>query len=135
MKHEVDRKTIKILLACLDLDVRELADRMGYEVGYVVNVLTGSTTASPSFRRAFGETVGVLILGTYRLPVMESYPPEPLLALIERSAAQAPNKPDFYRDLGTSAQALRARKRFDAVFVDRICCALGVHPSSVYGTD
>ncbi len=131
----VDRKTIKVLLACLDLEVGELAEHMGYDEGYVVNVLSGFTEARPGFRRAFGETIGSLVLGTFEPAMAEWYPTEPLVALIERRAEEAPSRRDFFRDLGTSAQAVRSRKRFDGIFVDRICCALGVHPSSVYGRD
>jgi hypothetical protein len=131
----VDRKTIKILLASLDIEVGELAHHMGYDQGYVVNVLNGFTEAAPVFRRAFGETIGALLLGTYEPEMSKSYPPAPLRALIEKRAAQAPSKRHFYRDLGTSPQALRTRKSFDGIFVDRICCALGVHPSYVYGPE
>jgi hypothetical protein len=131
---EIDRKTIKILLVSLDLELRALADHIGYDKRYVVNVLNGFTKASPSFRRAFGETIASLVLGPHE-SVRESYPPEPLVKLIESRAAEAPSKREFYRDLGTNAQAIRNRKRFDGVFVDRVCCALGVHPSSIYGRD
>ncbi len=131
----VDRRAIKVLLACLELEVNELADHIGYDKGYVVNVLNGFTTASPAFRRAFGDTVASLLVGTNEDDVKETYPSEPLIRLIESRAAQAPSKLEFYRELGTSAQAIRNRKCFDGLFVDRICCALGVHPSSVYGLD
>jgi hypothetical protein len=131
----VDRRTIRILRASLDLDTERLANRMGYDTGYVANVLSGFADASPVFRRAFGETIGSLILGTHSLVTRESYPPGPLVALIESRAVEAPSKREFYRELGTSAQAIRGRKSFDAVFVDRVCCALGVHPSAVYGRD
>ena len=132
---EVDRKTIKVLLACLDLEVGELAERIGYDKGYVVNVLNGLAVARPGFRRAFGETIASLILGTFEPNVLESYPAEPLVRLINRAAEQASSKREFYRDLGTSAQALKGRKTFDGVFVDRICCALGIHPTSIYGVE
>jgi hypothetical protein len=131
----VDRRTINILLAALDLDMGDLADHMGYDYGYVINVLNGFTVAGPSFRRALGETIGSLVLGSHDSEIDESYPPEPLIALIEKRAAAAVSKRDFYRDLGTSHQALRSRKRFDGLFVDRLCCALGVHPSYVYERD
>ncbi len=131
----VDRKTIKVLLACLELEVKDLADHIGYDKGYVVNVLNGFTKASTRFRRAFGDTVATLLLGTNEDDVKETYPSEPLIRLIEARAAAAPSKQDFYRELGTSAQTIRNRKRFDGLFVDRICCALRVHPSSVYGRD
>ncbi len=133
--HTPDRKTIKVLLACLELEVNELAEHIGYDKGYVVNVLNGFTKASPHFRRALGDTVVSLLLGTNEDDVKETYPSEPLIRLIEARAAAAPNKQDFYRELGTSAQTIRNRKSFDGLFVDRICCALGVHPSSVYGLD
>jgi hypothetical protein len=132
---DIDRKTIKILLAALELEVRELAELMGYDNGYVVNVLNGLTVARPAFRRAFGETIGSLVLGTYQPASAETYPAAPLIALVESRAAHANSKRVFYRELGTSAQALKKRRTFDGVFVDRICCALGVHPTSVYGLE
>lgn len=134
MKRSIDRRAVRILLACLDLEVRELAEHMGYDEGYVVNVLGGFTEARPAFRRALGDTIATLIFGTCE-EVEDSYEPGPLVRFVERAAVEAPNKRDFYRDLGTNAQALRNRKRLDGVFVDRICCALGVHPSAVYGQD
>ena len=132
---EIDRKTINILLAALSIEQHELAEMMGYDRGYVSNVFNGFTEARPAFRRAFGETVGSLILGTYEPLSRESYPAGPLVELIIARAAEAPSKREFYRELGTNASALRDRHTFDGLFVDRICCALGVHPSSVYGGD
>jgi hypothetical protein len=132
---EIDRKTLNILLAALDIEQHELADMMGYDKGYVVNVLNGFTKASPGFRRAFGETVASLVLGPHDEMVKETYPPEPLVQLIESRAAAAPSKREFYREPGTNAQAIKNRKSFDGLFVDRVCCALGVHPTSVYGRD
>jgi hypothetical protein len=126
---------MKVLLAALDLEQRQLAEHVGYDKGYVVNVLNGFTKASPGFRRALGDTIVTLLLGPHEDTVKESYPPEPLVKLVEARAADAPNKRDFYRDLGTSPLAIKNRKRLDGVFVDRICCALGVHPTSVYGFD
>ncbi|MDQ3964620.1 MAG: hypothetical protein M3277_12040 [Actinomycetota bacterium] len=131
---EVDRKTINVLLACLGLEVNELAERMGYDRGYVSNVINGFTEARPAFRRAFGETIGSMVLGTYHPRSMERYPAAPLVELIHRRAAEAPRKRDFYRDLGISSEGLKDRDTFDGIFVDRVCCALGVHPSAVYGT-
>lgn len=127
-----DRKTLNILLAALDLGQSQLAELMGYDKGYVCNVFNGFTVARPGFRRAFGETIGCLILGCYEPVSADTYPAAPLVAFIERAAAEAPSKRDFYRDLGTNQQALRSRESFDGVFVDRICCALGLHPSNVY---
>ncbi len=132
---QIDRRTINILLAALDIEQHELAEMMGYDKGYVSNVFNGFTEARPAFRRAFGETIGSLILGTYEPVSRESYPAGPLVELIASRAAQAPSKREFYRELGTNASALKDRDTFDGLFVDRICCALGVHPSSVYGAD
>lgn len=127
-----DRRTLNILLAALELEQNQLADLMGYDKGYVANVFNGHTIARPAFRRAFGETIGSLILGNYEPLTAETYPARPLVSLVEKRAAQAPCRRDFYRDLGTSQQSLRNRKTLDAVLVDRICCALGIHPTSVY---
>ena len=42
----VDRRSINVLLATLDIEQRELAARMGYRPSYVVNVLTGFSSTS-----------------------------------------------------------------------------------------
>lgn len=133
--NQVDRKSINVLLAALGIEQHELAEMMGYDKGYVSNVFNGFTEARPAFRRAFGETIGSLILGTFAPVSRETYPAGPLMELISARASQAESKREFYRELGTNASALRDRKTFDGVFVDRVCCALGVHPSSVYGSD
>ena len=135
MKHNIDRKALKVILAVLDMDLRDLAEHTGYDHGYVVNILNGFTPPSASFRRALGDTIATLVLGASEAQVQESYPAAPLMDLIERAASQARSKREFYADIGTSAQALKKHSCFDGVFVDRICCALGVHPSSVYGGD
>lgn len=131
----VDRRAIRIVLAALELENGELAHQLGYDDGYAANVLTGHSPASPAFRRALGDVIVSLLLGPYEGSVRESYPAEPLVSLVRRRAVEAPSKRDFYAGIGTSPQALRNRKTFDGIFVDRICCALGVHPSSVYGRD
>lgn len=130
---EVDRKTIKVLLAAPQIEQHELADRMGYDPAYVSNVFGGFGEARLAFRRAFGETIGSLVLGTFDPEAEESYPAAPLLELITARASEGPSRREFYRDLGASSQALKARRTFEGMFVDRICCALGVHPSTVYG--
>lgn len=132
MKNKIDRRAINILLAALELEQNQLASLMGYDKGYAANVFNGFTEARPAFRRAFGETIGSLILGSYQPVTAETYPSEPLLSLVERRASQAGSQREFYRDLGTSRQALKNRNTLDALIVDRICCSLGVHPSSVY---
>ena len=131
--NQIDRKTINILLAALDIEQHELSQMMGYDKGYVSNVFNGFTEARPAFRRAFGETIGSLILGTYEPLSRESYPAGPLVELIASRASQAVSKREFYREIGTSVSALKDRDTFDGLFVDRVCCALGVHPSAVYG--
>lgn len=133
--NKVDRKTINVLFAALGMEHHRFAELMGYDEGYVSNVFNGYTAASPAFRRAFGETIGTLILGTFEREVMESYPAGPLVELILQRAVRVPSKRDFYRDLGANAQALKARKNLDGLFVDRVCCQLGVHLSSLYGSD
>ncbi|MCA1705730.1 MAG: hypothetical protein LC808_21700 [Actinobacteria bacterium] len=133
--NKVDRKTINILLAALDIEQHELSEMMGYDKGYVSNVFNGFTEARPAFRRAFGETIGSLILGTFEPLSRETYPAGPLVELIAARASQAVSKREFYREIGTNASALKGRQTFDGLFVDRVCCALGVHPSSVYGSE
>jgi hypothetical protein len=130
----IDRKTINILLAALNIGQGELAELMGYDKGYAANVFNGFTEARPAFRRAFGETIGSLILGSYQPATAERYPAAPLLTLITQRAAEASCKRDFYRQLGVN-ETIHKRSTLDAVLVDRVCCALGVHPSSVYGAD
>lgn len=134
MKATPDRKTLNILLAALGLEQRDLAELMGYEQGYVANVFNGHTIARPAFRRALGETIGSLILGTYQPATAERYPAGPLLQLIMTRAADAACKRDFYRDLGVN-ESIHKRDTLDAVLVDRVCCSLGIHPTSVYGHD
>jgi hypothetical protein len=128
----VDRRAINVVLAALGLERGELARRMGYDEGYVSNVLNGLAAASAAFRTALGETIATLLLGPHDSSAKERYPAEPLVALIERRAGGAASQRDFYRELGTSPRALRSRRSFDGVFVDRICCALGVHPANLY---
>ncbi len=132
---EVDTKTFRVLLACLELELNELADLMGYDHRYVCNVVNGFTKPSPGFRRAFGETIGSLVFGAYRPLSAERYPAAPLLALIRKRAAQAPSKRAFYRDVGVNVQGLNDAATVNGLVVDRICCALGVHPSAIYGDD
>jgi hypothetical protein len=125
---------LNILLAALGLEQKELATLMGYDKAYVVNVFNGHTVARPAFRRALGETIGSLILGTYEPASAERYPAAPLLSVIQNRAADAPCKRDFYRKLGVNV-SIHNRETLDALLVDRVCCSLGIHPTSVYGHD
>lgn len=131
MKPTPDRRTLNILLAALDLEQKELAELMGYDKGYVNNVFNGFTEARPAFRRAFGETIGSLVLGNYQPPTAERYPAAPLVSLLANRAADAPCKQEFYRNLGVNV-SIHRRERLDAVLIDRVCCQLGVHPSNLY---
>ena len=126
-----DRGSINVLLAALDLDQRDLAERMGYRPGYVANVFNGCTPASDAFRTAFGELLSDLLLGPSRQRG-DSYPADPLRDLIERRAADAPLRAQFYADLGLSCHGWNKRRHVSGGLVDRVCCALGVHPSAIY---
>ena len=130
----IDRRALDVVLAVLEIDKRDLAEMMGYRSGYVTNVLCGFTKASPSFRQAFGRAIAELIF-----PADEdgprTYPAGPLVELVQRRAAEAPSKEQFYSDLGISRHGWNKRAVVTDELVDRVCCALGVHPSSVYGAD
>ena len=129
-----DRKAINVLLAALDLEQRELAERMGYDKGYVVNVFNGFTPPSDGFKKAFGEVVADLVLGTSRTDASR-LPAAPLIEYLRKRANEAECRSQFYEDLGLTAQAWNRRKHVPEALLDRICCRLGIHPTEIYGTD
>jgi hypothetical protein len=65
----------------------------------------------------------------------ELYLAEPLRGLIRQRAAESASKERFYAELGLSPHGWNKREVVTGALVDRICCALGVHPSSIYGRD
>lgn len=125
-----DRRALKVLLAALDIDYAEIGQRMGYERGYVCNVLGGATPPSDAFKTAFGALVAELLLGCPHRD--RQYPAEPLRQLVARRAADAPSKTEFYADLGLACGGWNKRRHVSAATVDRVCCALGVHPTAIY---
>lgn len=127
----IDRRAIKVILALCDMEVKDFAECLGYERKYVSNVLTGQTRPSPAFCRAFGETVAELVFGE-RCSTGRMLPVAPLLDLVRRRARYAARKRDFYSDNGINVNYLSSREFVSEVLVDRICSALGVHPSSIY---
>lgn len=129
--NEIDRRAVRVILALCDLEFGEFAEYLGYERGYVSNVLTGQTRPSPAFCRAFGDTVAELVFGE-RCQPGRMLPVAPLLELVRRRARYAPRKRDFYSDNGVNMNYLSSREFVSEVLVDRICSALGVHPSSIY---
>jgi hypothetical protein len=131
---DIDRRAVRVILALADMDLGEFAQRLGYERGYVSNVLTGSTRPSPAFSRAFGETIADLVLKE-RCRSGRMVPAGPLVELVRRRARYAPRKRDFYSDNGINMNYLCSRDQVSEVVVDRICSALGVHPSAIYETD
>ena len=130
----VDRKSINVLLAALDIEQRELAARMGYDKGYVVNVFNGFTPPSDAFRQAFGEVVADLVIGSSRTE-LSRLPAKPLVEFLDRRAQQVESRTAFYEDLGLNLQGWHRRKHVPEALLDRICCQLGVHPTEIYGTD
>ena len=130
----VDRKSINILLAALEIEQRELAERMGYEPAYVVNVFNGFTAPSDGFKKAFGAVVADLVLGSSRTDVSR-LPAAPLTEFLRKRADRAECRSQFYADLGLTAQAWNRRKFVTESQLDDICCQLGIHPSEIYGTD
>src|SRR5687768_10556013 len=87
----IDRKTINVLLASLDIEQRELAARMGYDKGYVVNVLNGFTPASTAFKQAFGDVVAALVIGSTRTDVSR-LPAKPLVEFLDNRARRASSR-------------------------------------------
>lgn len=130
----VDRRTINVLLAALEIEQHELAERMGYDKGYVVNVFNTFTAPSDSFKKAFGEVVADLVLGSSRTHVSR-LEAAPLIDYLRKRAQEAECRSQFYAHLGLTAQAWNRRKFVTASQVDDICCQLGIHPSEIYGTD
>ena len=127
----VDRKAIDVILAVVGIEQRELADLMGYKEGYVANVMNGSAKASRAFKEAFGNAIAELVLGPSGHP-LQILPAAPLKELIRKRAEQAPCKSQFYSDLGINPQGWNKRQVVTELVVDKICCALGVHPSAIY---
>ena len=129
----VDRKALNILLAALDIEQRELADRMGYDKAYVVNVLNGFSPPSDGFKAAFGDAIADLLLGESRTEA-NRLPARPLIDFLERRAkCHHGSRSEFYESLGLKAQGWNRRKYVSESLLDRICCQLGIHPSSIYG--
>ena len=129
-----DRKALNILLAALDIEQRELAERMGYDKGYVVNIFNGFTAPSDGFKKTFGEVVADLVLGSSRTDVSR-LPAQPLIEYLRRRAQEAECRSQFYADLGLTPQGWHRRKYVSESLLDRICCQLGIHPSEIYGAD
>lgn len=128
---DIDRRAVRVVLALCDMELGDFAECLGYERGYVSNVLTGQTPPSPAFCRAFGDTVAQLVFGE-RCSIGRVLPAAPLLDLVRRRARYVPRKRDFYSDNGINMSYLSSREFVTEVVVDRICSALGVHPSSLY---
>lgn len=130
----IDRRAVKVILALCDMELKDFAGCLGYERRYVSNVLTGQTRPSPAFCKAFGDTVTELVFGE-ACSTGRMLPAAPLLDLVKRRARYAARKRDFYSDNGINVNYLTSREFVSEVVVDRICSALGVHPSSLYGID
>lgn len=128
----VDRKALNILLAAFDIEQRELADRMGYDKGYVVNVFNGFTAPSEAFKDSFGEVVADLLLGSSRTEC-NRLPAAPLVEFLEQRAKHAGSRSEFYESLGLNCNGWNRRKYVSESLLDRICCHLGVHPTQIYG--
>lgn len=128
---DIDRRAVRVILALCDMELKDFAECLGYERKYVSNVLTGQTRPSPAFCRAFGDTVGQLVFGE-RCSGDRMVPVAPLLELVQRRACYAPGKQAFYADNGINMSYLTSREFVSEVVVDRICSALGVHPTAIY---
>ena len=130
----VDRRAVSVIMALCSLELRDFAEHLGYERGYVSNVLTGQTRPSPAFCRAFGDTVAELVFGL-QCRSGRMLPAGPLMELVRRRARYAASKREFYSDNGINMNYLSSRDFLSEAVVDRICSALGVHPSAIYGPE
>ena len=130
----VDRTTVNVLLAALDIEQRQLAERMGYDKAYVVNVFNDFTAPSNAFKQAFGEAVADLVLGSSRTEASR-LPAAPLVEFLEQRARRYPSRAQFYESLGLTSNGWQRRRWVSESLLDRICCELGVHPSAIYGSD
>ena len=131
---DIDRRAARVILALCDMELGDFAECLGYERKYVSNVLTGQTRPSPAFCRAFGDTVAQLVFGE-QCSGDRMLPVAPLLELVQRRARYAPGKLAFYADNGINMSYLTSRDFVSEVVVDRICSALGVHPTALYDLD
>ena len=130
-----DRTALNVMLAVLDIEQREIAARMGYDASYVTNVFNGFTPPSEAFKHAFGEALADLLLGTSRT-TSTRLPAAPLIEYLDARARQSGCRARFYEDLGLKASSWHRHRKFVSESqLDRICCALGVHPSAIYGRD
>lgn len=114
----VDKRTIIVLLAALDLEPRQLAELMGYRKAYVSNVLSGQCRASHALRQAFGTALSELLLGLDEEP-RKSYPAGPLAELIKARAATAPCRKTFLQDIGIAGSGWNKREVVTEEIVDR----------------
>ena len=130
-----DRTTLNIMLAALELEQKDLAKLMGYDRVYVGNVFNGFAQPSEAFKTAFGKVFADLILGASRVEQRHDLPARPLYEYLERRARTAPSRTQFYSDLGLSPHGWNHRKVVTDDLVDRVCCELGIHISSIYGSD
>jgi len=129
-----NRTALKVLLAALEIEQRALAKELGYEPGYVANVFNGCTPPSDAFKRAFGDVLADLLLGASRTEASR-LPAQPLAEFLATRAKDTPCKSEFYAELGLSPQGWDKRRYVTDSLVDRVCCALGVHPSAIYGRE
>lgn len=129
-----NRQAVNVLLAVLDIEQGELADLMGYRHGYVANIFNGFTEPSDAFKTALGEVLADLLVGPSRT-ANKHLPAEPLVRFLDQRALSAPSRSQFYADLGLTRNGWNKRQRVPESLVDRVCCALGVHPSAIYGHD
>jgi transcriptional regulator with XRE-family HTH domain len=131
----VDRRGLNVMLAALDLEQKQLAERMGYESRYVSNVFNGFTPPSEAFKAAFGTVLADVLLGDARTSRPRGLPARPFFDYLERRAETAVSRRQFYSDLGLRRRGWSNRNVVSEELVDRVCCELGIHMSHIYGGD
>ena len=95
----------------LDIEQRELAERMGYDPRYVVNVLNGFTQPSHAFKDAFGAAVADLLLGQTRREA-RCYPAAPLVEMMRKGRRTHLTRPTSMPISGSPATAGAHADRF-----------------------
>jgi hypothetical protein len=128
----VNRVAIRTVLAALDISHAELAELLGFERGYVNNVLSGCSRVTPGFRRALGDVLAQRLLAPRLDEGRTTYPPGPLQELCRERMKRYPSPRSFYAATGVSSTFMSRRQPMGVDLADRYCMALNTTLEKVY---